>query len=111
MAQSSPEATRRYERIDIELPVRLFIPSVANKKGGGGDGLTFEAFAKTKNLSLGGIFLKSTFLMKEEVELMVELGLPSGPLPIRAKVAHTVELEARDHEPGLGIEFLDVDAH
>jgi hypothetical protein len=95
--------TRRYERIDIELPCRLYIP-------GGGE-LRFEAFCISKNLGLGGIFVASTFLLKQGLELVVELALPDGPLPIRSRIAHSVGLGDPDLETGMGIEFLDVDAH
>lgn len=97
------EHNRRYERIDIELPCRLFIP--------GKDGLDFQAFTTSRNLGLGGIFVQSSFLLKTELELFVELGLPDGALAIRSKVAHVVDLEDREHPSGMGIEFLDVDAH
>jgi len=94
---------RRYERIDIELPCRLFIP--------GQGGLRFEAFTVSRNLGLGGIFVASSFLCKTGLELFVELGLPDGGLAIRSKVAHMVELDNADFPSGMGIEFLDVDAH
>ncbi|HEX9049274.1 MAG TPA: PilZ domain-containing protein [Anaeromyxobacter sp.] len=95
--------TRRYERIDIELPCRLYIP---------GDGeLRFEAFCISKNLGLGGIFVASTFLLKQGLELFVELALPEEPLAIRSRVAHVVGLDSAELETGMGIEFLDVDAH
>jgi hypothetical protein len=95
--------TRRYERIDIELPCRLYMP--------GGDGLRFEAFCTSKNLGLGGIFVAATFLLKQGLELFVELALPDGPLPIRSRVAHSVGLDDPELHTGMGIEFLDVDAH
>jgi hypothetical protein len=94
---------RRYERIDIELPCRLFIP--------GANGLKFEAFCKSENLGLGGLFVQTTFLLREGLELTVELALPDGPLPIRSRVAHAVPIDDPTHVTGLGIEFLDVDAH
>ncbi len=94
---------RRYERIDIDLPCRLFIP--------GRDGLDFQAFTTSRNLGLGGIFVQSSFLLKNGLELHVELGLPDGALAIRSRVAHVVALDDREHESGMGIEFLDVDAH
>lgn len=97
------DTNRRYERIDIELPCRLFVP--------GKDGLTFEAFATSNNLGLGGIFLKTSFLLKEGLELFVELKLPEGALAIRSRVAHTVAIDDARFTTGLGIEFLDVDAH
>ncbi len=97
------DETRRYERIDIELPCRLFIP--------GEDGLRFEAFTTSRNLGLGGIFVASSFLLKERLELFVELALPDGALAIRSRVAHAVGLDDAEHPSGMGIEFLDVDAH
>jgi len=98
------DETRRYERIEIELPCRLYIP-------GAGGGLRFEAFCTSRNLGLGGIFVASSFLLKEGLELHVELGLPNGPLSIRSKVAHVVGQDDDVLVTGMGIEFLDVDAH
>lgn len=94
---------RRYERIDIALPCRLYIP--------GQGGLRFEAFAVSQNLGLGGIFVATSFLLKQGLELYVELGLPDGPLPIRSRIAHSVSLDDPELMTGMGVEFLDVDAH
>lgn len=96
------DQNRRYERIDIELPVRLFIP--------GQKGLRFEAFCTSRNLGLGGLFVGSTFLMPHGIPLTVELGLPDGPLPIKSRVAHVVGHDDEHLATGMGIEFLDVDA-
>jgi hypothetical protein len=98
------EAIRRYERIEIELPCRLYIP-------GGRDDLKFEAFCTSKNLGLGGTFVASDFLLRVGLELFIELGLPDGPLAIRSRVAHTVPIDDAEYTTGMGIEFLDVDAH
>ncbi|MFO0582167.1 MAG: PilZ domain-containing protein [Anaeromyxobacter sp.] len=103
MATAS-DPQRRYERIETDLPCRLFIP-------GHGGALNFEAFCTSRNLGLGGIFVQSSFLLRRGLELHVELGLPDGPLPIRSQVAHVVELEHDELVSGMGIEFLDVDAH
>jgi len=97
------DENRRYERIDIELPCRLYIP-------GDGSSLRFEAFTVTQNLGLGGVFITSSFLLKEGIEVMAELQLPSGPLAVRTRVSHAVELDHREHDSGLGLEFLGVDA-
>lgn len=94
---------RRYERIDIELPCRLYVP--------GAGGLRFEAFCRSENLGLGGLFVTSSFLLREGVELFVELALPDAPLSIRSRVAHAVEHDHPELATGMGIEFLDVDAH
>jgi len=100
---SGMSEVRRYERIDIELPCRLFIP--------GEGGLRFEAYCTSLNLGLGGLFVASSFLLREGLELYVELALPDGPLAIRSRVAHAVGLDDEELQTGLGIEFLDVDAH
>jgi Tfp pilus assembly protein PilZ len=97
------EQNRRYERIEIELPCRLYIP--------GKDGLNFQAFCMSRNLGLGGIFVASSFLLKQGVELFVELGLPDGPLAIRSRLAHVVAIDDDKFTTGMGVEFLDVDAH
>jgi hypothetical protein len=78
----APSEIRRYERIDIELPCRLFIP--------GADGLRFEAYATSRNLGLGGVFVATSFLLRKGLEVHVELALPEGPLPIRSRIAHVV---------------------
>jgi hypothetical protein len=95
--------TRRYERIDIELPCRIFIP--------GPGGLRFEAYATSQNLGLGGVFVATSFLLREGLEVHVELALPEGPLAIRSRIAHAVQHDDPHLLTGMGIEFLDVDAH
>ena len=97
--------TRRYERIEIELPCRLYIP------GGTPGELKFQAFCTSRNLGLGGTFVASSFLLRQGIELYIELGLPEGPLAIRSQVAHTVAIDDPEFVTGMGIEFLDVDAH
>jgi len=100
------EQSRRYERLEVELPVRLFIP----EPGAGPGVLRFQAFCTSRNLGLGGLFVASSFLLPEGLELFVELGLADGPLAIRSRVAHLVPLDDERLVSGLGIEFLDVDA-
>lgn len=97
---------RRYERIEIDLPCRLFIPE-GNKAGQ----LKFQAFCISSNLGLGGVFVESSFLLKAGLELYVELGLPSEALAIRGRIAHTVDLDDPAFSTGFGVEFLDVDSH
>jgi hypothetical protein len=101
-----PDQKRRYERIDIDLPCRLFIPEDA-KKGG----LKFQAFTLSKNLGLGGVFVESTFLLRAGLQLWVELQLPGESLAIRGQVAHAIPLDHSEYLSGMGIEFLDVDSH
>jgi hypothetical protein len=93
---------RRYERIDIELPCRLFIP--------GDDGPRFEAHCTSLNLGLGGVFVSSSFLLRSGLELFVELGLPGGALAVRARVVHVVPHDDPGFSTGMGIAFEDVDS-
>ncbi|HSM93557.1 MAG TPA: PilZ domain-containing protein [Anaeromyxobacteraceae bacterium] len=105
------DQNRRYERIEIELPCRMFIPRGGAGEKGAHDALQFEAFCVSRNLGLGGVFVASSFLLKIGVELYLELGLPDGPLAIRSQVAHIVGLDDPHDQTGMGIEFLDVDKH
>jgi Tfp pilus assembly protein PilZ len=105
------EQNRRYERIEIELPCRMFIPRDRGTDKGAHEALQFEAFCVSQNLGLGGVFVSSSFLLKIGVELFLELGLPDGPLAIRSKVAHAVDIDDPHQITGMGIEFLDVDKH
>jgi Tfp pilus assembly protein PilZ len=105
------EQNRRYERIEIELPCRMFIPRERGGDKGARDELQFEAYCVSRNLGLGGVFVASSFLLKIGVELYLELGLPDGPLAIRSQVAHLVGMDDPTHQTGMGIEFLDVDKH
>lgn len=99
------EQKRVYERIPVEIPCRLFIPEEGKKQA-----LRFEAFCHTQNLGLGGVFLVSTFLLKPRVELRIELSLPSGPLEVKGRIAHVIDLENSEYPSGMGIEFLGVDS-
>jgi len=105
------DQNRRYERIDIELPCRMFIPRERGTDKGAREALQFEAFCGSRNLGLGGVFVASSFLLKTGLELYLELGLPDGPLAIRSRVAHSVGIDDAHHVTGMGIEFLDVDKH
>jgi hypothetical protein len=97
---------RRYERIDIQLPCRLFIPGRRREQG-----LRFEAYTRSVNLGMGGVFVESAFLMKPRIELWVALGLPGETLSIRGRVAHVISDDDPQFARGLGIEFLDVESH
>jgi len=95
---------RHYERIDVELNVRLFLPDEDP------DSLRFEAFAHSQNLCPGGVYVSSTFLLKPDTHIWLELTLPEGPFVTRCRVAHRVELEDQELPSGMGIEFEEVDA-
>src|SRR5512136_900616 len=89
----------------------MFIRRDRGAEKGAREELQFEAFCVSRNLGLGGVFVASSFLLKNGVELYLELGLPDGPLAIRSQVAHSVSIDDPHHVTGMGIEFLDVDKH
>jgi hypothetical protein len=95
---------RAYERIDVQLNVRLFLPDDER------DELRFEAFSHTQNLCPGGMYLEASFLLKPNTRLWAELELPEGPFLARCRVAHRVELDDGQLPSGMGIEFYDVEA-
>jgi hypothetical protein len=99
------EQKRRYERIEINLPCRLFIPQEGPSKE-----LKFQAFTLSRNLGLGGVFVESTFLLKPDLELWIELGLPHDALAIHGRITHVVPLDDSTFISGMGIEFLNVDS-
>ncbi len=95
---------RAYERIDVQLNVRLFLPDDDR------DELRFEAFSHTQNLCPGGLYLEATFLLRPDTRLWVELDLPEGPFLAQCRVAHRVELDDGQLPSGMGLEFYDVEA-
>lgn len=87
---------RRHDRFETDIPVKLTIPA------GGKNKARFEAFAKLRDVSLGGAFVLSGFRFKHEIEeLEVELFLPTGNLPVKGRVV-------RQPDGGLGIQFYDL---
>jgi len=96
---------RAYERIEIELPCRLFIPGTGKSPEP-----KFEAFAISRNLSLGGVFVESSFLLKTGIDLVVEITLPNEKLPVKGRVVHSIPLDHSQYSSGMGIQFFEVNA-
>jgi hypothetical protein len=99
---------RRYERIGAELPCRLFISEKGEK------GLKFQAFTSSVNVGLGGVFVKSSFLLKKGVDVNVEIALPDRRLSARARVSHLMPPSPEETKPdaapsGMGMEFVTVE--
>jgi hypothetical protein len=90
---------RRHARQRVELPVR--IRDDVHRTDGL---LLFDA----TDLSVGGAFLRSSFLFEIDEELRLEFVLPSGPpLCLRARVVRI----SRSGPPGMGISFCDLGDH
>jgi len=76
----------------------------------------FEQFFQeyTKNISLGGIFIKTEKMVPVQTVLEIDLKLPelAEPLTLVGEVVHAITPQmAKEHgwEPGLGIHFVDYD--
>jgi uncharacterized protein (TIGR02266 family) len=93
---------RKHERRPIELPVTLV--DDANRVRGK---IRFDS----KDLSVGGAFLRSDLLFEVGEELRIEFSLPDGP---RVRAHGRVVRVSRERDPGnvpgMGIEFTDLSA-
>ena len=94
-----------HERIEIELPIRLWLDEVRF-----GREVRFEGYAKTRDLSIGGTFIQSEYLLPVGCPINLEMSLDDGDiLSARGEVEHRLDEEEGD-EPGMGIVFTAVDA-
>lgn len=62
------------------------------------------------NLSDGGIFIETYYFFDLDVEVKVDMDLPSGRLWITGRVAWVRDTVAHNCAPGMGIAFEDVSA-
>ncbi len=79
--RGGPEATgkdaRKYPRADLAVKVKLSLSGDRTR--------TFEAALPTNNISVGGLFLQSTFFLKLGTLLDVELELPPHNRKVHAR--------------------------
>ena len=98
-------APHDYERIEIQLPTRLWLDETRN-----GRQVRFEGHAITRDLAIGGTFLESSYLLPIGCPVNLEMTLDSGDeLSTRGEVVHRIQAGEGD-EPGMGIIFTAVDA-
>lgn len=84
---------RRYDRATIRVGVR-----VKTESG-------FKHYS-SNNLSAGGVFLLSKESMDEEIELEMELFIPSVSLPVKAK--GEVVWNQRQEPSGFAVRFTEI---
>lgn len=90
---------RRYERVRQELPVRLYAGKAKDSY--------LEASLRTVDVSLSGMFLRSTFFLPEDIPVRVEV---DAPWDTTAVVHGRIARVDRDGvEPGFAIEFDSLD--
>jgi hypothetical protein len=96
---------REHERILIEMPTRMWL-----KEDHQGKAIAFEGFCKTRDLSIGGTFLESNYLLPVGYPLNLEMRTHDGDLLlVRGEIVHTIS-EQQQHPSGMGIMFTQVDA-
>ena len=100
---------RRYERISIEIPVRI---STIEPERDPWTGRPFFRASKEvcANVSHGGVFVKTNEPLKPGQRLLIEVNLPDSlSLEAIGRVAWTKRVlkpNAPDGESGIGIEFI-----
>jgi hypothetical protein len=93
------------ERIEIQLPTRLWLDEARN-----GRQVQFEGHALTRDLAIGGTFLESNYLLPIGCPVNLEMTLDDGDtLSARGEVVHRIK-QGEGDEPGMGIVFTAVDA-
>jgi len=97
---SQQDERRLYPRVQKDLPIRLF--------AGRGKDPALECTLRSEDMSLSGIFLRSTFFIAEDTPVRIELTAPWGQLAsVRGIVARVVRSGS---VTGFGIRFTDLDA-
>lgn len=93
----SLDERRRYPRIDASIEVNF--------------DYGMESFTEyTLNLSLGGLYIKTTRPLDMDALITVDFTLPGFDYSfrIRGKVVWKKSVETEEGPPGMGIEFTDV---
>jgi hypothetical protein len=93
------DARRQYPRADIQVSARLSLADDPTRY--------FEATLPTLNLSVGGMFLESSFFLKPGTRLLVELQLPGKSREVKVK-AEVVRVETDVHgASGFALRFTE----
>ncbi|MBL8923571.1 MAG: PilZ domain-containing protein [Myxococcaceae bacterium] len=94
-----PSNARRYPRARLEVRARLSLADDPSR--------SFEATLPTVNISVGGLFLESSFFLKLGTRLLVELKLPPKGRVVHVK-AEVVRVETNgDGGSGFALRFTE----
>ncbi len=94
-----PEYRRQYPRADLQVKAKLSLADDPSHN--------FEASLPTANLSVGGLFLASTFFLKMGTQLEVRLSLPPHGREVHVK-AEVVRADTKDEtSSGFALRFTD----
>jgi hypothetical protein len=98
----SDDIRREHERIDIEMPTRMWLDE--ERKG---RKVVFEGHAKTRDLAIGGTFLQCEYLLPVGYPVNLEMRIDAEDVLVtRGEVVHHVGGGGQ----GMGIIFTQVDA-
>jgi hypothetical protein len=93
------EHRRQYPRAELQVKARLSLADDPSHH--------FEASLPTSNVSVGGLFLSSTFFLKLSTRLEVRLSLPPHGREVHVK-AQVVRVDPKDEKsPGFALRFTD----
>lgn len=96
---------RQHERIELAMHTRLSLSEDYR-----GRDIELEGFARTHNLSIGGVFLESTYLLPVGFPINLEMKMSEREMLVaRGEVVHS-RGEESGLPPGMGIRFTYVDA-
>ncbi len=88
----------KHERILLERPARVFIER--------GNETVFETFCTSRDLSISGIFLNSTCLLRVSAQVQIDLEVRPGEiLNLNGEVIRRIEFGDREHLPGYAVTF------
>lgn len=91
------DSRRRYPRANVDVRTRLSLADDPSR--------VFEATLPTVNISVGGMFLESTFFLKMGTKLLVELKLPPKGRSVHVK-AEVVRIETNaEGSSGFALRF------
>jgi hypothetical protein len=97
--QELTESRRQYPRVELHVNARLALADDPSHY--------FEASLPTQNLSVGGMFLASTFFLKLKTRLEVRLSLPPHGREVHVK-GEVVRVDSTDGEhSGFALRFTD----
>jgi hypothetical protein len=97
--QQLAESRRQYPRAELQVQARLSLADDPSHY--------FEAALPTANVSVGGMFLASTFFLKLKTRLEVRLSLPPHGREVHVK-GEVVRVDAKDEKhSGFALRFTD----
>lgn len=96
---------REHERIEITMRTRMWLDEEKRSKL-----IQFEGYAITRDLSIGGCFLESTYLLPIGYPLNLEMEMDDGnTLRTRGEIIHQIT-GSSSRAAGMGLMFTEVDA-